>query len=331
MFLYVVEREEIISFSNKGDDKLSKKRKKSEKNQKKSKDGTREIDYILYTALLENPRMTMKNLIQIVKSFCNVKQYSAAQRVVDNSFKGKTIVGPYLYCNAGINVTLFETDEPTQKELEHSIGIPLVCNYSYVLFSRNEKSNLQYAELVNPSFPSKVTLEGSITLDEKAFIDKCFCNPGTLEPDKPPDWDGTDLKIYQAMKNPRRRFFEVGKELQMSWKSVRDKYQKIIKDCKVFTGFFPLGYFTYSHLLVTMTTEYEQGVRTWLHGLDRSSWLFKVDNTLVLYFFTTHVNRACLKLCEMRQMGVMNGLKVALPLYLNKNPLLTRLFSEEMK
>lgn len=281
----------------------------------------KQIEYALYRTFMENPRVTIKELSRVVAKMRNWKQlHPSARQIIDRPFKNHILVGPYLYCNSGIQVT-FDREEKQEKK-EEGTGVPLVGNYSYVLFSRENKGNLEYAELVRPSFPRKVTLEEGITADEKEFLDQCFVTPQKLKPDVKPLWDDTDWKVYHAMRNVRRNFFEVGKELQLSWKMVKERFQKVLKDCKVFMGFFPLGYRRYDHLLLTVTTDYETGMRKWLQGLDRSSWLFKVDDILIMYLFHSHINCTCLKLCEMAQMGIIRMVRVAFPVCVDEKFLL---------
>jgi len=279
----------------------------------------KKTDYALYRAVKENPRVTIKELFDVVKSVRNKKRkHKSWTSIIDESFKDQILVGPRLYCNSGIEVTLFDEGEPEKEESD--FGISLAGQYSYILFSPKKEGNLEYVELVNPKFPKKVTLESRITCDEKEFFDQCFAAPGMLTPDKNPQWDDTDWKVYWGLQNPRQNFFTVGKELGIPWDKVKERYEKILKDCKVLMGFFPLGYSRYDHLLVTVTTEYETGLQKWLHGLDRSSWLLKVGNTLIMYLFHTHINLTCLKLVEMEEMGILNDFRWAFPILEREEP-----------
>jgi hypothetical protein len=83
-------------------------------------------------------------------------------------------------------------------------------------------------------------------------------------------------------------------------------------------GFYPLGYSQYDPLLVTFRTGYETGVRKFLTGLDRSSWLFKVDDMLILYLFQTHINLTCLKFAEINDMGITEDFRVGIPLDMDR-------------
>ena len=289
------------------------------------KDKNKEIQYALYRKYLENPRVKTRDLFRIVRALRNWKIiHGSAQAIVDNSFTDRILVGPYLYCNPGIRVTLYRREERREAEKrmnENStiLGIPLLGFYSCVVFSRNSRDNLRYAELTSPSFPTKVNLEHSLTEDERRSLAR-IDTPEKLRKDPIPYWDDLDWKVYYAMKNPRRTFFRAAQDLQLPWKMVRERFWRIIKDCKIFMGFFPLGYGGYGQILVTFKTGYETWMRDWLCRLDRSSYLFAVDDTLIVYLFTTHVNMACLKLCEMEQIGVIRDFRVGFPLDVEGGP-----------
>jgi hypothetical protein len=266
-----------------------------------------EIQYTIYKILSKNPRITTKKLFKTVKSVCGFKGIQSAKNAVNTSFNNNTVVGPYLYCNSGFRITL--SDEPKRPPTQ---CIFLVAGYSYLQITPHTNGNLTYAELVRPSFPAKVTLEDSFTPDP--FFTTCFQTPGALPVDGTPHWDAPDWDIYAALQNPRQSLVTVGKRLDISWKEVKTRFTNIVKDCKVVTGFFPLGYSNYSPLLLSMTSKYETGLRNWLSGLDRSSWLLKADDTLILYLYITSLNEPCVTFYELEQLGVIDNIRVAIPI-----------------
>ncbi len=263
--------------------------------------------YALHTAVVEDPRVPTQKLRDIVKVVRNMKrQHKSTQVLVDKAFEDQILVGPRLYCNPGTGFALYTKE--MKKNVEY---ISLVGQYSGLAISYTSDGNLQYADVINPSFPKKVTLESGLTPDEKAFFEEV--TPERLPPDKKPQWDDTDWKVYHALRNPRQDFADVSQKLQMSCETVEERFEKIVKDCKVFLGFFPLGCKAYEHFLVTFTTEYETGIREWLQQLDRTSFLFKVDDMILVSLFHRHINRTCLKLVELEQIGVIHGFKWAIP------------------
>lgn len=274
------------------------------------------VQYALCTTYLENPRVKLRDLLQVINALNNWKKtHRSAQALIDAAFREKVLMGPYLYCNQGVRATLFLNEERRQgeekvKESSTILGIPFLGFYSYVVFSRDDDSNLQYAELTKPSFPGKATLEQPLT-DEREFFTR---NGGQkLGRDPIPGWDDFDWKVFHAMRNPRHSFLTVARELQVSWKVVKERFEKIVQECKVFMGFFPSGYSKYERLLLAFETDYESQMREWFCRLDRSSYLFKVDDTLIVYLFTTRVNVACLKFCEMEEIGIIRNFRVSFP------------------
>lgn len=281
------------------------------------------MKYVLLTTLLENPRITLRELSRIIGSLRNWKLQGSAQRIVDTLFTNGILVGPYLYCNSGKKVTLFKKKDMKEEKLDkEDFSISLAGDYSCLHVSQNGKGTLLYADLIKPSFPRKVALEGSITGAERAYFKTWFRAPGRLKPDIMPDWDDEEWELYKVMRNPRQNFFDVGKKLKLPWKTVKEQFQKIVKDCKVCTGFYPLGYSQYDPFLVTFRTEYETGIRKFLTGLDRSSWLFKVDDMLILYLFQTHINLTCLKFAEINEMGIIEDFRVGIPLNMDSESFL---------
>lgn len=273
------------------------------------------VQYALYLKYLENPRVRTRDLFKVVGTLNNWKRMRSAQAVIDTAFNEKVLLGPYLYCNPGVRATLFLNEERRKgeekaKESSTILDMEFLGFYSYIVFSRENKGNLHYAELTRPSFPAKVILEQPFT-GEREFS----TGNGTrkLVKDPIPHWDDFDWKVFHAMRNPRHSFLTAARELHVSWKVVKERFEEIVKECKVFMGFFPSGYSKYERLLLTFRTKYESQMREWLSKLDRSVYLFKVDDTLVVYLFTTHANEACLKFCQMEYTGIIRNFRVAFP------------------
>ena len=95
------------------------------------------------------------------------------------------------------------------------------------------------------------------------------------------------------MKLPRHKTFrETGKELGGSWVTAREYFLEVLKQCKIMTNFFPLGTEAYSPLLVTFRIDYETGAVKGLKNLDRTTYLYKADNKIILLVGTTPTPRA---------------------------------------
>ena len=83
------------------------------------------------------------------------------------------------------------------------------------------------------------------------------------------------------------------------------------------TSFFPLGSENYSPLLVTFKTDYEIGMVKGLKNLNRTTYVYKTNNTIILYlcmrplpkvqnFFTDKFQR-------LEEAGLINNLHISTP------------------
>lgn len=144
-------------------------------------------------------------------------------------------------------------------------------NHSILAFKRGA-SILKSAVCVIPSYPAKKEIT-DIELTEK----------GELKPSLyPHGWDDYDWKVYQAMRRPNKSFGKAGGETGLCWGTVRDHFKKILKDCSVWASFYPLGFKTYQEAVITFKTKYEQNLKNELQKIDRTSFLYKFDDTIIL-------------------------------------------------
>jgi hypothetical protein len=182
-------------------------------------------------------------------------------------------------------------------------AVALGGDYSFLQFSEGA-SELNYAEAVKPSFPGKIHVE-----------DLTFDREGYLDPDPyPHGWDNMDWKVYSAMRDPTVSYREVGNTLGVSWMTVKRHFEKIMKDCKVMMAFFPEGYRGYDQVLFTFETTYEIGLKEALEKIDRSSYLWKYNDTIILTLFVDKYNDTCEHFKELEENGVIHGLRISIPM-----------------
>jgi hypothetical protein len=131
-------------------------------------------------------------------------------------------------------------------------------------------------------------------------------------------WDDLEWRVYNHMRNPNRSSVAVGAELHISYKTVLDKFYKIQKDCIIWMPFFPRGYENYRQFLITLKTDYEVGFKKELSKLDRSSYLYKIGDLLMLHLFLDK-NKDLDFLIDLEKEGVIHSISVSFPLrYYNK-------------
>jgi hypothetical protein len=225
--------------------------------------------------------------------------------------------GPFIFCNKGIEVTLEKNGRSPLRMLEEkkrdgktNYAIALCGDWSLISFKYGA-SMLQHTCTVIPS---------SLSSARTQVEDLLFDEKGTLSRDPYPErWDELDWKAYEILGSPREiTYFKAGQNLGVSWKTVGNRFEKIMKQCKVLTCFFPLGYRGYNQLFVTFRTEYETGLIKALKRLDRTTYLWKYDNMIILNLFLLpdpmSPNRATGRFQELEEIGIIHDLHVSIPI-----------------
>ncbi len=96
--------------------------------------------------------------------------------------------------------------------------------------------------------------------------------------------------------------------------TVKNRFSKISKVCKVWQSFFPKGLQNYYHLYSTFQTDYEVGLRNELRKLDRTTYLFKFSKIIIMYACLDNERIFCEKLYEMEKEGIIHDLRVSTPI-----------------
>jgi len=264
--------------------------------------------YSFYPHIVRNPRITYRNL----HSYSPYNSEYGTTQFVKELFENLNFVGPYLYCNIGISVDLirnldkplaFLEEKSKEKDVTHVSA--LMGDYSAIVF-RKGASMLNYAEhivpLLNGKGPEDIYFEEGEPLCSDPY---------------PHGWSETDWLVYDAMRKPRNQYFwKIGKEIGLSSQAVRDHYYSIIKSCKVHLSLFPDGYYNYSQLLLTFRTKYETGLKKELEKLDRTSYLFRCNDVIILVLFIDSkvYGDPCRMFKEMEETGIVYGLEASIPI-----------------
>jgi hypothetical protein len=266
--------------------------------------------YKIYNEYLKNPRVKILALHNDVSPY---KSKDSTYKLIEEAFKNGVIIGPFIYCNTGFSVKISKENKNPLKIIQnleknvdsrvtHAITLSGDYNFLKILCGGNQ---LVYSESTRPSCPA------SLKVEEFSFLGA----EGRLGIDNPPDnWDDVDWSVYNAMRRPTVSFFEIGKKLGLSWMTVKRHYEKIIEDCKVLISFFPRGYNGYDRILLTFGTKYEIELKRALERLDRSSYLWKYDNTIILTLFIDKYNETTDRFYELEENGLIQNLKVSIPI-----------------
>lgn len=232
--------------------------------------------YKLLQAFRKNPRIKKKFIRKEISPY---NSYSATEDFLERIRKEEILFGPKLWINSGFVVDLVKSGKKSSLELyekymedpQVSYLMALMGAFSLLAFRRGA-SILKYAVCISPTYPAEKKIT-EIELYEK----------GEIEKNKYPNWDDLDWKVFNRMRDPTRSFGKVGGELEMTWMTVRKHFQKIIKDCDIWLSFYPKGEKTYPEAILTFKTKYEANLKSELEKIDRTSFMYKFNETIILY------------------------------------------------
>jgi hypothetical protein len=264
--------------------------------------------YSIITQYILNPRIPVNQLHRISSHF---KAKKSTEKLLKKARQEKILIGPRIYCNSGIDIKLYMKDEICdvyrlfkEKKSDPSVRYAVAfCGEHAVLVLKRGASVLQYAEAVIPSYPAKKTIE-QINLVKK----------GELKPDPfPHKWDELDWKVYYCMKDPLVSFPKVAGSLGVTWQTVKNRYEHVLESCKTWISFFPQGYNNYSQTFLTFRTDYEVGLREELQKLDRTTFLYKFGDTiLVNLFYELSIEHYVFS--ELEKEGLIRDLSASIPI-----------------
>jgi hypothetical protein len=263
--------------------------------------------YHMYLTYLTKPRLSNTELHRLHSPY---KAAITTSYLLKKAREEFIFVGPFIYCNSGITVDfVHDSDDPltlldqAKKDPAVTRAVTLYGEYAFLCFKKGA-TFLTYAEVISPTLHSDFRM-ADIELTEK----------GSLPVDPYPRcWDELDWKIYHLMRNPNISYPKVSAQLgrEVTWKTVATRYKKIVESCKVMMGFFPHGMNFYSQTFLTFKTGYEVNLREELQKLDRTSYLYKIKDTILLNLFLD--NTAELNIfVKLRKEGLIYDLKVSIP------------------
>lgn len=205
--------------------------------------------------------------------------------LINAAYKHRVITGPVLYANIGIDVKLInDLDDPLgylnecKKDIKTTLAYALQGDWSFIQF-RYGASTLKYADLILPhSYPNFCTHIEEVEIKEQK---------GKIPQDPyPHGWSDEHWSVYRTLRKPRSvSLRDVSEKIGVSWKSVRKYYLEVLDQCKVHSGFFPLKKDGYSHHLMTFKTEYEVSILRALENLDRTTYIYKTQEMIILILF----------------------------------------------
>lgn len=254
----------------------------------------------------EDPKVPVRKLHKYCSHY---KNRNSTSRLIEYAKEQKILVGPSIWCNTGVGIEIYRNlDDPLLFLEKESINpimskiMALIGDFSAIAF-RRDMDNLTYAEAVRPSFPAFKSVD-ALTLNKE----------GELPEDRYPyHWDDLDWSVYNAMRNPSMSYVRVGSRLSVSWHTVKNRFEKISKDFKVWIAFFPKGYDFYQQSILIFKTKYEIGLREELQKLDRTSLLYKFGDSILLHLFLDYTLEN-LVFYKLKRKGIIHDLHVLIPI-----------------
>ena len=175
---------------------------------------------------------------------------------------------------------------------------------------------LKYADCIIPTYPG---LKDFNKIDLSQYKKEKIS-----EISEPKNWDNLHWGVYKFRKNPLRSSLKVGDDLNISYRTVLNKYNEILKDCKMWIPFFPNGYKNYTKFVLTLKTDYEVGLLKELKKLDRSSYVHKTNDTLILILFFDRELEID-SFLKMEKNGIVYDLRISFPVHFYN------MFDEDMR
>ena len=233
-------------------------------------------------------------------------------------YENRFFFGPRLFVLQDVTVKMIpfegmpalETLEKDKRDYFVYHSMALVGCYSLISFRRTQESSdstntLTYAESIVPTYPSEKNtrdIDLSTSVQEKLPVMQKSLN-----------WDDLDWGIYYKMNNPNQPSNVAAKALGLSHMTILNRFYRIQKDCSIWMPFFPKGYNNYNQFIVQLETTYEAGLRNELQELDRSTYIYKIDDFLLLHLFLKK-NKNLDFLLDLEKKGVIHSLSVSNPL-----------------
>lgn len=258
-----------------------------------------------------NPRIRVK---QLHRQYSTYSAISSTKDLLQKARDTQVLIGPRIFLNAHLDVELYNREDINVENTidrwndvisDRSVryAIMLAGGHSLLVFKRGA-TLLTYAEAIRPSFPA-------IKEFEEINPEKI----GKIQPDPyPKNWTELDWKVYEYMKHLTFSYRLVGKKLDVSWQTVKNHFEKIVKDCKTWNSFFPRGLLNYYHVFMSFTTDYELDLRNELKKIDRTSFLYRFGETVLLYAALDNY-KGIRKFYSLEKKGIIHDLRVSTPIH----------------
>ncbi|MGD2250834.1 MAG: hypothetical protein PVF58_20745 [Candidatus Methanofastidiosia archaeon] len=268
--------------------------------------------YLYFLKHLKDVRLSYRKFFKMQNAY---KSKDALRSLLNEAYEKHVISKPEIFCNTGVSIELQRKSKNQLKLLKECKEDPettyaiALCGYWSFLRVRKGASDLRFVDRTIPTYPSNIAPR-ELTFTEKGTL---------IEDPYPHGWDEIDWEVYYLLKKPSRSYTDALREskkngLGISRDTLKKRFKKIMNVCKVHMNFFPRGYRAYDEIFFTFKTEYELGLYDALKKLDRTSFLWKTKDFLILNIFVERYNASVKHFKEMEENGLIYDLKISIPI-----------------
>ncbi len=263
-------------------------------------------DYVRYCIETKDARVTTFH-----HKFLPYSRKQSTIDLINRAEKNQIIFAPRTFCFQDAEANLLEYKNipliDLYEEKKKDPGIQMITALSgafSLIYFRKGGTNLKYIACLTPSFPTSISFEK---------IDIGNYAAGKISEMTPPKtWDKLDWEIYNHRRNLLASSVKIGEKLGVTFQTVLTRFKRILGDCQIWLPFFPKGYDNYVPYILTLKTDYEIGILAELKKLNRSTYVYKFDDTLVLtLFFDKHLEIDSFLVLEKK--GLVHDLRVSYP------------------
>jgi len=297
-----------------------------------------ELYYFIYQAIREKTRVKIKQLAHSLDLSGRGRTFKVVSDYLHSMYENKISLKPRLNLRVFENssITAYFLRAKSRRKLSSTFQnlaedpriskvLYLAGMYDFLVTARLDDLNLkQYnvrvakkTHMYTPIFTIPHGWKNDVK-DTLQLFAKSSLKKGNLERELEDflPWSDLDWRIYHSMKtNARKPFTHVGKSASVTSDTVkRHFYESIVPYCDIAHYFFPRGYSHYHQSFIIVQSEYEKDLVTCLSVLPCTSYVYPLENELVLSIFHEGVTHLMTAFQKLEEAGYIDNYLLLVPL-----------------
>ncbi|MGD2248592.1 MAG: hypothetical protein PVF58_09310 [Candidatus Methanofastidiosia archaeon] len=293
--------------------------------------------YMLYNLIRDKPRYNLKVVAKALGISGRGQSYTTASNYITKLYEKKISIQPKLiprtfenwyaigyFLKVKTPQDLTPTFLDMSQDAEISYVLLLSGKYDFFVTSKSditfddrltiEKQSIMYTPIFTIPKGWKLELKESFKQMESSDFSKGKINR-IMEDFLP--WNQIHYNIFEIMKgNIQIPFLQVAEKVGLSPNTVKKYfYNDILPYCDIAHYFFPKGYGHYHQSLVIAETDYEKGVVKSLQKLPCTSYVYPLEEELVLTVFHEDVVDLMVAFKRLEEKGIVRKHLLLVPLY----------------